>query len=111
MPGLRAQGAAECVQGNGAKVPAAVASPVHPARQHLSACGEPDELLLLGARNATMGSQVVESTWASVFNDDKKLIAFSSVECRAPGGVFGALTSTMCAQPWPMWWTSWARLA
>lgn len=41
------------------------------------ACGEPDELLLLGARNATLGSQIVESSWASVFNDDKKLIAFS----------------------------------
>ena len=32
-------------------------------------------MLLLGARNATLGSQVVESSWASVFNDDKKLIA------------------------------------
>lgn len=41
------------------------------------ACGEQDELLLLGARNATLGSQIVESSWASVFNDDKKLIAFS----------------------------------
>lgn len=58
------------------------------------ACGEPDELLLLGARNATMGSQVVESTWASVFNDDKKLIAFSdSVQDAAHrAGFFGART-------------------
>lgn len=58
------------------------------------ACGEPDELLLLGARNATLGSQVVESSWASVFNDDKKLIAFSdSVQDAAHrAGFFGART-------------------
>ena len=57
-------------------------------------CGEKDELLLLGARNATLGSQVVESTWASVFNDDKKLIAFSdSVQDAAHrAGFFGART-------------------
>ncbi|WP_322996266.1 DEAD/DEAH box helicase [Castellaniella sp.] len=58
------------------------------------ACGERDELLLLGARNATLGSQVVEATWASVFNDDKKLIAFSdSVQDAAHrAGFFGART-------------------
>lgn len=58
------------------------------------ACGESDELLLLGARNATLGSQVVESSWASVFNDDKKLIAFSdSVQDAAHrAGFFGART-------------------
>ena len=58
------------------------------------ACGEPNELLLLGARNATLGSQVVESCWASVFNDDKKLIAFSdSVQDAAHrAGFFGART-------------------
>jgi DEAD/DEAH box helicase domain-containing protein len=57
-------------------------------------CGERDELLLLGARNATLGSQVVESSWASVFNDDKKLIAFSdSVQDAAHrAGFFGART-------------------
>jgi DEAD/DEAH box helicase domain-containing protein len=58
------------------------------------ACGESDSLLLLGARNATLGSQVVESSWASVFNDDKKLIAFSdSVQDAAHrAGFFGART-------------------
>lgn len=58
------------------------------------ACGEQGELLLLGARNATLGSQVVESSWASVFNDDKKLIAFSdSVQDAAHrAGFFGART-------------------
>lgn len=58
------------------------------------ACGEPDELLLLGARNSTLGSQVVESSWASVYNDDKKLIAFSdSVQDAAHrAGFFGART-------------------
>lgn len=58
------------------------------------ACGEQDELLLLGARSATLGSQVVESSWACVFNDDKKLIAFSdSVQDAAHrAGFFGART-------------------
>ena len=58
------------------------------------ACGERDELLLLGARNATLGSQVVESSWASTYNDDKKLIAFSdSVQDAAHrAGFFGART-------------------
>ena len=57
-------------------------------------CGDRDELLLLGARNATLGSQVVEASWASVFNDDKKLIAFSdSVQDAAHrAGFFGART-------------------
>ncbi|WP_294636185.1 DEAD/DEAH box helicase [uncultured Aquabacterium sp.] len=58
------------------------------------ACGDQNELLLLGARNATLGAQVVESSWASVFNDDKKLIAFSdSVQDAAHrAGFFGART-------------------
>jgi DEAD/DEAH box helicase domain-containing protein len=58
------------------------------------ACGERDELQLLGARNATLGSQVVENSWASPFNDDKKLIAFSdSVQDAAHrAGFFGART-------------------
>lgn len=57
-------------------------------------CGERDELLLLGARNATLGSQIVEASWASIFNDDKKLIAFSdSVQDAAHrAGFFGART-------------------
>lgn len=57
-------------------------------------CGEHGELLLLGARNATLGSQVVEASWASLFNDDKKLIAFSdSVQDAAHrAGFFGART-------------------
>ena len=36
-------------------------------------CGGRDRQLLVGARNATLGSQVVEQSWASGFNDDKKL--------------------------------------
>jgi len=58
------------------------------------ACGQKDRLLLLGARNATLGSQVVEHSWASPFNDDKKLIAFSdSVQDAAHrAGFFGART-------------------
>jgi DEAD/DEAH box helicase domain-containing protein len=57
-------------------------------------CGERDALVLLGARNATLGSQIVEASWASVFNDDKKLIAFSdSVQDAAHrAGFFGART-------------------
>lgn len=62
--------------------------------QTCPACGERGDLLLLGARNATLGSQVVESSWASIFNDDKKLIAFSdSVQDAAHrAGFFGART-------------------
>jgi DEAD/DEAH box helicase domain-containing protein len=62
--------------------------------QTCPACGERGDLLLLGARNATLGSQIVESSWASVFNDDKKLIAFSdSVQDAAHrAGFFGART-------------------
>jgi DEAD/DEAH box helicase domain-containing protein len=58
------------------------------------ACGERDRMLLLGARNATLGAQVVEHSWASPFNDDKKLIAFSdSVQDAAHrAGFFGART-------------------
>ena len=58
------------------------------------ACGNRDRLLLLGARNATLGSQVVEHSWASPFNDDKKMIAFSdSVQDAAHrAGFFGART-------------------
>lgn len=57
-------------------------------------CGERDRQLLVGARNATLGSQVVEQSWASGFNDDKKLIAFSdSVQDAAHrAGFFGART-------------------
>ena len=62
--------------------------------QTCPACGERGELQLLGARNATLGSQVVENSWASPFNDDKKLIAFSdSVQDAAHrAGFFGART-------------------
>ena len=41
------------------------------------ACGARDLLLLFGARNATLGAQLIEQTWATRFNDDRKLIAFS----------------------------------
>lgn len=56
-------------------------------------CGKRDELLL-GARNATLGAQVVEASWASLFNDDKKLIAFSDAvqDAAHRAGFFGART-------------------
>lgn len=41
------------------------------------ACGSKFRQLLLGARNTTLGAVTIEQTWASPFNDDKKLIAFS----------------------------------
>ena len=58
------------------------------------ACGARDRLLLLGARSATLGAQVVEHSWASPFNDDKKLVAFSdSVQDAAHrAGFFAART-------------------
>lgn len=58
------------------------------------ACGAREAQQLLGARNATLGAQVVEHSWASPFNDDKKLIAFSdSVQDAAHrAGFFGART-------------------
>ena len=58
------------------------------------ACGTHDRLILLGARNATLGAQVIEFSWASVFNDDKKMIAFSdSVQDAAHrAGFFAART-------------------
>ena len=58
------------------------------------ACGQRDRQILLGARNATLGAQVVADSWASPFNDDKKLIAFSdSVQDAAHrAGFFGART-------------------
>ena len=59
-------------------------------------CGERNRLILLGARNATLGAQVIEHIWASPFNDDKKLIAFSdSVQDAAHrAGFFNARTYT-----------------
>ena len=67
---------------------------VHLARRHVSGVRRARRQLLLGARNATLGSQVVEQSWASGFNDDKKLIAFSdSVQDAAHrAGFFGART-------------------
>ena len=57
-------------------------------------CGDAGSLILLGARSATLGSQVIDASWASLFNDDKKLIAFSdSVQDAAHrAGFFGART-------------------
>jgi DEAD/DEAH box helicase domain-containing protein len=57
-------------------------------------CGDTGSLILLGARNATLGSQIIDASWASLFNDDKKLIAFSdSVQDAAHrAGFFGART-------------------
>ena len=57
-------------------------------------CGDSGSMILLGARNATLGSQVIDASWASLFNDDKKLIAFSdSVQDAAHrAGFFGART-------------------
>ena len=57
-------------------------------------CGARERLILLGARNTTLGSQVVEQSWHTPFNDDKKLISFSdSVQDAAHrAGFFGART-------------------
>ncbi|MEK9702728.1 MAG: DEAD/DEAH box helicase, partial [Deltaproteobacteria bacterium] len=65
--------------------------------QHLQrcpSCGARDRLILLGARTTTLGAQVVEQSWQTPFNDDKKLIAFSdSVQDAAHrAGFFGART-------------------
>lgn len=58
------------------------------------ACGTRDRLLLVGSRNATIGAQIIEQAWASPYNDDKKLIAFSdSVQDAAHrAGFFGGRT-------------------
>lgn len=58
------------------------------------ACGARDRFLLLGARAATLGAQLIEQGWATPFNDDKKLIAFSdSVQDAAHrAGFFGSRT-------------------
>jgi len=40
-------------------------------------CGANSSMLLIGSRATTLGSQVVEQSWGSVYNDDRKLIAFS----------------------------------
>jgi DEAD/DEAH box helicase domain-containing protein len=58
------------------------------------ACGSRYRQILLGARIATLGSVAVEQSWASPFNDDKKLIAFSdSVQDAAHrAGFFAART-------------------
>lgn len=58
------------------------------------ACGAEDRLLLVGARNATLAAQMIEQSWASHYNDDKKLIAFSdSVQDAAlRAGFFGSRT-------------------
>ena len=57
-------------------------------------CGERHRLILIGSRNATLGAQVIEQSWGSIFNDDKKLIAFSdSVQDAAHrAGFFNART-------------------
>jgi len=41
------------------------------------ACSSKFRQILLGARNTTLGAITIEQSWASPFNDDKKLIAFS----------------------------------
>lgn len=41
------------------------------------ACGSKYRQVLLGARSTTLASISIEQSWASPFNDDKKLIAFS----------------------------------
>lgn len=58
------------------------------------ACGTRDRLLLVGSRTATLGAQIIEQAWASPYNDDKKLIAFSdSVQDAAHrAGFFGGRT-------------------
>ena len=57
-------------------------------------CGSHSSPVLLGSRATTLGSVAIEQSWASTFNDDKKLIAFSdSVQDAAHrAGFFGART-------------------
>jgi DEAD/DEAH box helicase domain-containing protein len=73
----------------------------HPGGQNIMwhdktcpACGAEDALLLLGSRSTTLGAQIIDQTWGTRFNDDKKLIAFSdSVQDAAHrAGFFGART-------------------
>ncbi|NCT69100.1 MAG: DEAD/DEAH box helicase [Rhodanobacteraceae bacterium] len=83
------------------------------------ACSARDRLLLVGARNATLGAQVIEQGWATPYNDDKKLIAFSdSVQDAAHrAGFFGsrtylnnvrmAMTRVLSAQARPV--TGWSN--
>jgi DEAD/DEAH box helicase domain-containing protein len=58
------------------------------------ACGSENDPILLGVRNATLGAVAVEQSWATPYNDDKKLIAFSdSVQDAAHrAGFFSART-------------------
>jgi DEAD/DEAH box helicase domain-containing protein len=58
------------------------------------ACGSRYRQILLGARDTTLGAITIEQSWASPFNDDKKLIAFSdSVQDAAHrAGFFSART-------------------
>ena len=57
-------------------------------------CGNAKRQILMGARSTTLGAVAIEQTWASPFNDDKKLIAFSdSVQDAAHrAGFFSART-------------------
>jgi DEAD/DEAH box helicase domain-containing protein len=57
-------------------------------------CGASNAQLLIGSRSTTLGAQVVERSWGSLFNDDRKLIAFSdSVQDAAHrAGFIGART-------------------
>jgi len=59
-------------------------------------CGAANTQLLIGSRSTTLGAQVVERSWGSLFNDDRKLIAFSdSVQDAAHrAGFIGARTYT-----------------
>ena len=58
------------------------------------ACGSRFRQILLGARSTTLGAIIIEQSWASPFNDDKKLVAFSdSVQDAAHrAGFFSART-------------------
>lgn len=58
------------------------------------ACGTDNDPILLGIRSTTLGAVTVEQSWASPYNDDKKLIAFSdSVQDAAHrAGFFSART-------------------
>ena len=54
------------------------------------ACGSKFRQILLGSRNTTLGAVTIDQSWASPFNDDKKLIAFSELGagCSTPCGFF-----------------------
>lgn len=64
------------------------------SEHHCPVCGAQDSMMVFGARTATLSSVAIQHDYATRYNDDKKLIAFSdSVQDAAHrAGFFGART-------------------